>query len=116
VVRSAGKLSGRLGKAVLLDLNVAADIGGTSWVGTETANDTTNVEFVFKENGSVTAYDDTANVWTGTWRKTSDTRITVSLTTPNAVNYSGTIEGNRMSGTARRPDTGGRWTWNVTKK
>lgn len=86
----------------------------TTWVGSETANDTTNLQFVFKANGEVLAYDDTRHVWRGRWRKTSDTTVIINLTHPRAINYYGTINGGRISGTART--SGGGWRWSVTMR
>jgi hypothetical protein len=90
--------------------------GSTTWVGSETASDTTNLTFILKENGEAVAYDDTRNTWTGRWRKTGPSGVIINLYTPNAVNYYGTISGNSISGSAKRSGGNGGWRWNVTKQ
>lgn len=86
------------------------------WVGQETANDTTSLKFVFGADGSVTAYDDTRNVWRGSWRRIGTGSIVIQLTSPHAVNYSGQIDGDRMSGKAGRPGARGQWSWSVSRR
>ena len=89
-------------------------IAGTTWVGSESASDTNSLQFVFGNNNStVTAYDDTGKTWSGTWMMAGDNTVVIQLTQPNAVNYSGQIQGDRMWGKAGRPGASGRWDWNV---
>jgi hypothetical protein len=88
---------------------------GSTWTGTESASDTTSLRFVFKEDGSVIAYDDTRFTWKGTWRMIGDTNVVIELTSPNSVNYSGQIKGNRITGKAGRPGAG-QWNWSVERQ
>ncbi|MGA2060583.1 MAG: toll/interleukin-1 receptor domain-containing protein [Thermoguttaceae bacterium] len=88
-------------------------LAGTTWVGSESASDTNSLQFVFDNNYSVTAYDDTGKTWSGTWMLVGDSTVVIQLTQPNAVNYSGQIEGDRMSGKAGRPGASRQWNWNV---
>lgn len=90
-------------------------LGGTSWVGHETASDTSNLQFNFGSDGQVTAYDDTRQVWSGTWRMIGKTAVVIELTSPHEVNYSGQIRGNKLSGKAGRPGTR-QWNWSVELK
>jgi hypothetical protein len=92
-----------------------ASLAGTTWVGHETASDTTSLKFVFKKDGTVVAYDD-ITTWTGTW-KLDGKSVKIELTDPHAVNYSGQIEGDQIkNGKAHRPGQRGEWSWSVTKE
>jgi hypothetical protein len=88
-------------------------LSGTTWVGSESASDTNSLQFVFGNNYTVTAYDDTGKTWSGTWMLVGDNTVVIQLTQPNAVNYSGQVQGDRMSGKAGRPGASGQWNWNV---
>src|SRR5262249_47790838 len=65
-----------------------------TWNGYETASDTNKVQFVFRAGGSVSAYDQLAT-WSGRWRSLGGSRIRIELTSPLAVNYDVTIDGNQ---------------------
>lgn len=86
---------------------------GTTWVGSETASDTTSLTFIFKEDGTVTAHDDLRKDWRGRWRMVGDKTVVIELTYPHAVNYSGQISGTRISGKAGQPQGRGQWNWSV---
>jgi hypothetical protein len=105
VVRSAGKLSGRLGKAVLLDLNVAADIGGTKLEGRKASGRLGVIDggtkfFVeFKRGGTVVmGTEEEGTTFRGTWSQSGKT-ITMQA---GASTFKGMLEGNRISGTRSR--------------
>jgi hypothetical protein len=90
-------------------------VGGTTWAGWEGARDTPGTTtFQFHKNGSVTAHDN-SGAWRGTWRQ-DGRNVTIQLTQPNSVNYSGQIRGNELSGVARNVQSGGTWKWSVTLK
>jgi hypothetical protein len=92
-----------------------AVLNGTTWIGSESASDTTSLKFIFKDNHQVIAYDDTQHTWKGTWKTIGERTVVIELTDPNGVNYSGQLEGNRLTGKAKRTDGRAQWNWSVTR-
>ena len=102
--------------ATLAPVPVRIALGGTVWVGSESASDTTSLEFHFRRDGTAIAYDDLRYAWRGTWKMTGSDTMSVTLTQPNTVYYAGPIHGTRMWGNAKRPGRSKGWTWEVKPK
>lgn len=79
----------------------------TIWVGSETLGGYGRLEFHFYDNGTAMMVD-ARETSSGTYTRIGSS---IALTFPGIATYSGTMNGNTMSGTAR--DDTRTWTWSV---
>ena len=83
------------------------NLSGTSWSGNETLPGYDRLSFRFNQGGQAVMMDNDGNSQ-GSWNQTG---TNVTLTFGDVV-YSGTIQGNRIQGTARN-GRGQQWNWSV---
>lgn len=85
-----------------------------TWRGVESAQDTNDLKLIFRNDGTVIAVDE-KHTWKGAWEMDAEGKVMIELQFPNRVYYVGTLQGNRISGVAARPEGKGSWTWTVCR-
>ncbi len=88
----------------------APRLAGTGWMGRENLQGYGDLRFRFLNNNQVIMVDEQATT-TGAYGQNGN-QVTLRFYDGQTV-YSGTIQGNRMSGSARGPN-GQTWSWAVT--
>ena len=92
--------------------NPGGGLAGTTWNGNETGLEGFDrLSFQFNANGQATMTD-AAGVERGTWSQAGN-NITINFGGGGVV-YTGTLQGNRIQGTARNA-ANKQWNWSVTR-